>query len=91
MNEAAIVLEEQGLARQTRDPGDRRRLLLSLTQPGRKEAERVTTIFALAEGTVLRALTRRERQRLPQLAAKPLPQTGVTAFLLAGQSRTRPA
>lgn len=69
-------LERHGLVRRERDPSDRRRYRLTLTDHGRSTLERFDRLARLAEETVLSPLDPGERARLGELINKAI--TAVT-------------
>jgi DNA-binding MarR family transcriptional regulator len=58
------ALEKEGLVRRLRDPGDRRSVLVELTQKGRKKHEQGMGIQAKKEALLAEALTDREKEQL---------------------------
>ena len=85
-------LDYDGLISRVRDRTDRRCWFVALTEAGQAQARTAALAVASAELRVFAPLRSRERRRLGELAERALPrQTGVIAFRLAGQSRTRPA
>jgi DNA-binding MarR family transcriptional regulator len=65
-------VEAAGLAKRERDPVDRRRHIVELTQPGRRAVERAEAGIESVEGEVLGSLTASERAKLRQLLLKAL-------------------
>jgi DNA-binding MarR family transcriptional regulator len=65
-------LEDAGLIRRERDPDDRRRHIVVLTDPGRKAFERGQLAQEAVEDKVLAALDRSERETLRALLVKAL-------------------
>jgi DNA-binding MarR family transcriptional regulator len=58
------ALEKAGLVRRLRDPDDRRRVLVELTDKGRKKHEQGMGIQAKKEALLAEALTDREKEQL---------------------------
>jgi DNA-binding MarR family transcriptional regulator len=58
------ALEKEGLVRRLRDPGDRRSVLVELTEKGRKKHEQALGIQAQKEALLAEALTNREKEQL---------------------------
>jgi DNA-binding MarR family transcriptional regulator len=58
------ALEKEGLVRRLRDPGDRRSVLVELTQKGRRKHEQGMGIQAKKEALLAEALTGREKEQL---------------------------
>jgi DNA-binding MarR family transcriptional regulator len=58
------ALEKTGLVRRLRDPGDRRSVLVELTEKGRKKHEQTMGIQAQKEALLAEALTGREKEQL---------------------------
>lgn len=58
------ALEKEGLVRRLRDPGDRRSVLVELTEKGRKKHEQALGIQAQKEALLAEALTDREKEQL---------------------------
>ena len=58
------ALEKEGLVRRLRDPGDRRSVLVELTEKGRKKHEQALGIQAEKEALLAEALTDREKDQL---------------------------
>jgi DNA-binding MarR family transcriptional regulator len=67
--ELADRLERRGLVRRTRDPRDRRLVLLELTADGRTLAERIKPDLAQGSEQVFQALDQRRRSALMELLA----------------------
>ncbi|WP_213455059.1 MarR family transcriptional regulator [Rhizomonospora bruguierae] len=67
-------LEERGEVQRTRDPGNRRQYVLSLTDRGRAALEERRRIVAERGARLTSALTRREAARLDALLARLLPE-----------------
>lgn len=65
-------LQVAGLITRERDTRDRRRQLLSITDDGRRELERVERLFDEAEPGALGALTAEERAELHRMATRVL-------------------
>ncbi|MFQ6327581.1 MarR family winged helix-turn-helix transcriptional regulator [Nocardia sp. CWNU-33] len=65
-------LEQAGFVVRTRDPGDRRKYRLSITQAGRAERRRTDELIEQATTEVLRRLDDEERKTLHRLALKAL-------------------
>jgi MarR family transcriptional regulator, temperature-dependent positive regulator of motility len=65
-------LEELGFAQRRRDPDDRRRHIVELTDKGRKTFRRAEQARETVEDEVLAALDREERDTLRRLLAKAL-------------------
>jgi DNA-binding MarR family transcriptional regulator len=65
-------LEGSGFATRQRDPSDRRRHLVELTEAGKQALERAEQAQETIEGDVLGALTSKERATLRQLLGKAL-------------------
>lgn len=65
-------LEAAGLVERTRDPGDRRRNMISLTALGRRRLKQLDSALAKAQTAFLAELSVAERQRLVGLLAKAL-------------------
>jgi DNA-binding MarR family transcriptional regulator len=61
------ALEKQGLVRRLRDPGDRRSVLVELTEKGREKHEQSMGIQAQKEALLAEALTEREKEQLNAL------------------------
>ncbi len=70
------VAEGEGWIERRRDPDDRRRYQLTLTDEGHRTLERYREAAALAEAKVLEPLTEAERRRLAALVAKVLAAQG---------------
>jgi DNA-binding MarR family transcriptional regulator len=65
-------MEDQGLIRRVRDPADRRRHLVEVTQHGQELFERAQRAKETVEDEVLGALSAQERATLHRLLAKAL-------------------
>lgn len=65
-------LEDDGLVRRERDPGDRRRHIVRLTEQGSREFSTAQRNRESLEDEVLVALSPEERETLHQLLAKAL-------------------
>jgi DNA-binding MarR family transcriptional regulator len=65
-------LEEAGLTRRVRDPADRRRHIVEITEHGRTAYERAQRARESVEDEVLAALSAEERATLHRLLAKAL-------------------
>jgi DNA-binding MarR family transcriptional regulator len=65
-------LEGRGLAQRLRDPDDRRRHIVELTDKGRKERDVAEVHLETVEDDVLGALTRDERETLRDLLGRAL-------------------
>lgn len=63
-------LEERGLVRRSPDPDDRRALVVSLTEHGRRLVDSAVSDHVLAEDALLRGLTDAERRRLTAMLRK---------------------
>ena len=61
------ALEAEGLVRRLRDPGDRRSVLVELTEEGRQKHEQGMGIQAEKEALLAEALTDREKEQLNSL------------------------
>ncbi len=61
------ALEKEGLVRRLRDPGDRRSVLVELTEKGREKHEQAMAIQAPKEALLAEALTYREKEQLNDL------------------------
>jgi DNA-binding MarR family transcriptional regulator len=61
------ALEKEGLVRRLRDAGDRRSVLVELTEKGRKKHEQTMGIQAQKETLLAEALTDREKEQLNTL------------------------
>ena len=61
------ALEAEGLVRRLRDPGDRRSVLVELTEKGRETHEQAMGIQAQKEALLAKALTDREKEQLNAL------------------------
>jgi DNA-binding MarR family transcriptional regulator len=61
------ALEKEGLVRRLRDPGDRRSVLVELTDKGRRKHEQTLGIQAQKEALLADALTDREKEQLNAL------------------------
>jgi DNA-binding MarR family transcriptional regulator len=68
-------LEEQGLIERRRDPDDRRRNVVVITEEGRPLAEHLTQISARAEAAALARLSPAERRELARLISRALGDT----------------
>ena len=58
------ALEQEGLVRRLRDPGDRRGVLVELTEKGRRKHEQAMAVQAPNEALLAEALTAREKEEL---------------------------
>ncbi|MEV6430032.1 MarR family transcriptional regulator [Nocardia sp. NPDC051463] len=65
-------LEQAGFVVRTRDPGDRRKYRLSITQAGKAERRRTDEVIEQATAKVLRRLDDEERKTLRRLTLKAL-------------------
>jgi DNA-binding MarR family transcriptional regulator len=65
-------LEENGLVSRSRDPDDRRKYRLAVTEAGRRRRQRVDTEIELATDTLFHRLSPAERDTLHRLALKAL-------------------
>jgi DNA-binding MarR family transcriptional regulator len=70
MVEIMDIVEREGWVERRRDPEDRRRYRLTLTEAGRRTRARYDDIAAQAEALVLEPLTEDERRTLLDLVAK---------------------
>jgi DNA-binding MarR family transcriptional regulator len=61
------ALEKEGLVRRLRDPGDRRSVLVELTEKGRQKHEQAMAIQAPKEAVLAAALTESEKEQLNSL------------------------
>jgi DNA-binding MarR family transcriptional regulator len=61
------ALEKEGLVRRTRDPDDRRSVIVELTEKGRQKHEQAMAIQAPKEALLAEALTDREKEQLNAL------------------------
>jgi DNA-binding MarR family transcriptional regulator len=61
------ALEAQGLVRRLRDPGDRRKVVVELTEKGLQKHEQAMGIQAQKEALLAEALTDREKEQLNSL------------------------
>jgi DNA-binding MarR family transcriptional regulator len=61
------ALEKEGLVRRLRDTGDRRSVLVELTEKGRRKHEQTLGIQAQKEALLAEALTEREKEQLNAL------------------------
>jgi len=77
-------LERLGLVRRERDPGDRRRYQLNLTEEGRGVLARYDEVAQRAEAIVLGPLSEQERTTLARLCEK------AVANVVIGESHERP-
>ena len=66
------ALEREGLVRRLRDPGDRRSVLVELTEKGRRKHEQTLGIQAKKEALLAEALTAREKEQLNALLRRVL-------------------
>ena len=66
------ALEKDGLVRRLRDPGDRRSVLVELTEKGRRKHEQTLGIQAQKEVLLAEALTAREKEQLNALLRRVL-------------------
>jgi DNA-binding MarR family transcriptional regulator len=66
------ALEKDGLVRRLRDPGDRRSVLVELTDKGRRKHEQTLGIQAKKEALLAEALTDREKEQLNALLRRVL-------------------
>jgi len=72
-------LEELDWIERRRDPADRRRHIVCLTEPGRKRLEHADAAMESLEGQVLNALSTDERDQLRQLVGRALTSEPVEA------------
>jgi MarR family transcriptional regulator, lower aerobic nicotinate degradation pathway regulator len=68
--EVVDLVERQGWVARRRDPADRRRYQLTLTDEGRAILDRYDALAAETEAAVLEPLTETERRRLMDLVSK---------------------
>jgi DNA-binding MarR family transcriptional regulator len=66
------ALEKEGLVRRLRDPGDRRSVIVELTDRGRRKHEQTLGIQAKKEALLAEALTDREKEQLNVLLRRVL-------------------
>lgn len=66
-------MERAGLIRRIQNPGDRRSVLVELTQRGRTVADRAITLHVANERALIEALTPEEQAQFGALLAKLLP------------------
>jgi DNA-binding MarR family transcriptional regulator len=72
-------LEELGWIERRRDPADRRRHIVCLTEPGRERLQHADAAMESLEGEVLSALSADERDQLRQLLGRALASEPVEA------------
>jgi DNA-binding MarR family transcriptional regulator len=65
-------LAEHGLVERTQDPGDRRRNVISITDPGRRQLEELDARLGGAQDALLRALSTEDRKQLIMLLGRVL-------------------
>jgi DNA-binding MarR family transcriptional regulator len=70
-------LEERGLVRRERDPGDRRANVLALTAAGGRALKTIATVARAHENEICAALTGRERRQLTALLGKVAEEQGL--------------
>lgn len=58
-----LRMEQAGLVRRRQREGNRRSLFVSLTEEGKKAAEKMLPVFVQVDETALSALTREEREQ----------------------------
>lgn len=88
-------LEERGLITRRRDPADRRRHIVELSDVGHDELDCTQVRLGLVEDELLRALSKEERDTLYHLlvravGAKPAPCAGVDPGPCAGGGELSP-
>ena len=64
------LLEEQGMVERKRDTADRRRHVVSMTEKGRKELDRLREVHARVDAVLFEPLTAAELKTLQGLLAK---------------------
>lgn len=70
LSETVIKLEDRGLITRSRDPKDRRNMLLQITEAGKKEYEKMLQISKNQEMVLFQALTNEEQKELNVLLDK---------------------
>ena len=74
MSEISAKLEHKGLLSREKDPSDKRKILLTLTEAGREDVEQYQRQAAKKHFSYFNALTIDEQQQLSQLLEKLLAQ-----------------